>query len=171
MPPRTGRAPVDLGRSLLDAWATNAEITRYLLENLDAEVWRAEPPVAGGRTIAQTFAHIHNVRRMLMVMARIDKVPPKLDRHRVTAVEAHAALAKSADGIARVAKAALDSDGRVKNLHRDVAAFVLSAVTHEAHHRGQICTLARQLGFPISPETNLQMWDWSKRAKAAARLA
>lgn len=162
-----GKPPADLGQALLDAWATNAEITRYLLEHLDAEVWRAEPPVAGGRTVAQTFAHIHNVRRMYMGMAQIDKNPPKLDRHCVTPAQAQAALEKSAEGIARVAKAALVSDGRVKNPHRDLAAFVLSAVTHDAHYRGQICMLARQLGFPVSQETNLAMWDWSKRRKAA----
>jgi len=33
---------------------------------------------------------------------------------------------------------------------------------HEAHHRGQVCMLAHQLGFPLSKEINYGIWNWEK---------
>jgi uncharacterized damage-inducible protein DinB len=47
--------------------------------------------------------------------------------------------------------------------------FFASVVTHEAHHRGQITMLARQLGHPIPVESALGMWETSKRRKEAER--
>jgi uncharacterized damage-inducible protein DinB len=165
MPASAKKSPLALGDALLSAWALHAGITLYLLEQLDESVWNAKPPGGEGRTIAAIVAHIHNVRRMLLVMARATGIPPKLDRHRVTPAQARTALARSAKGIAQVARAALESDGQVKNLRRDVADFIVDAVAHEAHHRGQIGMLARELGAPISPEAQLAMWDRSKRRR------
>jgi DinB family len=39
------------------------------------------------------------------------------------------------------------------------------AISHDAHHRGQICQLARQTGFPLANGVTYGMWDWSKRQK------
>jgi uncharacterized damage-inducible protein DinB len=41
-------------------------------------------------------------------------------------------------------------------------------VSHEAHHRGQIAMLARQLGKALAQEANFGMWDWGKRWKEIA---
>jgi uncharacterized damage-inducible protein DinB len=35
-------------------------------------------------------------------------------------------------------------------------------LTHDAHHRGQACLLAHQLGFPLPRDTAYQMWVWEK---------
>lgn len=172
MSSRTAKAPVDLSRAILEAWAVTAEVTRYLLETLDGTIWRADPPGGEGRTIASSFAHIHNVRRMLLVMSKVKGAPAKLDRHRATREQARASLEKSADGIARVLEAALalSSGGRVRGIGRDAAAFLASAVAHEAHVRGQICSAARRLGSPLSPKEQLETWEWEKRRKAVATL-
>jgi hypothetical protein len=84
---------------------------------------------------------------MLLVMAKAKRVPPKLDRHRVTAAQAADGLAKSAAAIAGVLNEALSAGGRVPGIHRDAAGFLTSAVVHEAHCRGQICLRARELGL------------------------
>lgn len=34
--------------------------------------------------------------------------------------------------------------------------------SHEAHHRGQILMLARQLGYRVSVENAAGIWDWDK---------
>jgi hypothetical protein len=35
-------------------------------------------------------------------------------------------------------------------------------LAHEAHHRGQVCMLAHQLGFPLANEVTSGMWNWEK---------
>jgi uncharacterized damage-inducible protein DinB len=35
-------------------------------------------------------------------------------------------------------------------------------VSHEVHHRGQVCMLAHQLGFPLSIKAAAGIWVWEK---------
>jgi hypothetical protein len=35
-------------------------------------------------------------------------------------------------------------------------------LSHEAHHRGQVCMLAHQLGFPLPDEAAYGIWNWEK---------
>jgi len=35
-------------------------------------------------------------------------------------------------------------------------------VAHEAHHRGQVCMLAHQLGFPLAGKVTSAMWSWER---------
>jgi hypothetical protein len=36
-------------------------------------------------------------------------------------------------------------------------------IAHEAHHRGQMLLLARQLGHPVDKSTSFGMWEWGVR--------
>ncbi len=165
-PRRDRNEPVDLGRALVEAYLTNERINQVLLDAIDPEVWRAMPPCSKRRNIATTFAHMHNVRCMRLVMsARDEDCPAKLDRAEVTAAEAKAALAHSAAAMVRLIERSFSSGGHVAEFRPDVVALVCSAITHDAHHRGQICHWARQLGAPLTPEQALQMWEWDKRWK------
>jgi uncharacterized damage-inducible protein DinB len=35
-------------------------------------------------------------------------------------------------------------------------------LVHEAHHRGQVCLLAHQLGFPLPNKVAYGIWNWEK---------
>jgi uncharacterized damage-inducible protein DinB len=160
---------VDLGCALVDAYLTNERINQVLLDLIDPKIWRAMPPCSKRRNIATTFAHMHNVRCMRLSMSlREEPAPAKLDREEVTAAEAKEALRTSAQAMIRLIQRALASGGHVPEYRPDVVALVCSAITHDAHHRGQICHWARQLGSPLSPEQSLQMWEWDKRWKEVA---
>jgi uncharacterized damage-inducible protein DinB len=162
--PKAETKPFVLNDALLNAYATNDNITRYLIENVDPKAWRAEPPGGKGRTIAAIVAHIHNVRVMwLKVINKDGPIPEQLDRHTVTPQQALAGLAKSGEGVSRVIAAALAGDGRVKYFKPDVAGFIGYAISHDAHHRGQISTLARLMGYPISQKAMFGMWEWGSR--------
>jgi uncharacterized damage-inducible protein DinB len=60
--------------------------------------------------------------------------------------------------------------GRVKKFRRDGwarpwppgAAMFAYMVSHDAHHRGQGCLLARQLGFPLPIQAAYGIWNWEK---------
>jgi len=159
--------PVDLGASLLSALATSERITQYLLEALPADAWRAETP-GEGRTIAAVAAHLHNVRLMwLKAAAKGTKLPAQLDKSKVTKDQARKGLAASHASIAKLVQASLASGGKVKNFPPDVAAFVAYLISHDAHHRGQICMLARQVGHRLENQVIFGMWEWNKRRQEA----
>ena len=160
---RNRKEPVDLGLALVEAFLTNERINQVLLDFLDPKIWRENPPSSKRRNIATTFAHIHNVRRMRLVGSAKDSAPPvKLDRARVTQSQVIKALAQSAKAMVNLIERSLGSGGHVPNYRPDVVALVCAAITHEAHHRGQVCHWARELGAPISAEDQLKLWEWDK---------
>ncbi len=167
---RDRRKPVDLSRALVEAFLTNERINQVLLDILDPEVWRAQPPCAKRRNIATTFAHMHNVRCMRLKMSARDEAPPaKLERGEVTVGEAKEALGQSARAMVRLIERALANGGHVADFRPDVVALVCGAITHDAHHRGQICHWAAGLGAPLTAEQQLLMWEWDKRWKEIGR--
>jgi len=156
--------PFEPVTAMLRALAINNRITDYLVENLDTGAWRAEPPGGKGRTVAAIVAHIHNVRVMwLKSAAKGSKIPAQLDRATVTVPQARKALSESHAALERLLESSLKSDGRIHGFKPDAAAFIGYLIAHDAHHRGQISQLARQVGFPISQSAMFGMWEWGKR--------
>jgi len=160
--PRKSAPPFKPSEALLSAFDTNERINQYLLENLPVLSWRANPPGGGGRTIAAIVAHVHNVR-VMWLKATKGNIPAQLDRLTVTPAQARKALAESHAALHEVIAAALKADGRIKGFRPDVAGFVGYLIAHDAHHRGQVTILARQVGYPISQKTMFGMWEWGVR--------
>lgn len=160
--PKKAAAPFVLADALLSAFDTNDRINQYLLENLPAEAWRAEPPAGKGRDVAGVVAHMHNVRVMWLKAAK-GSIPEPLDRFSVTPAQASKALHSSRVALREVLHASLNHDGRIKGFRPDVAGFFGYLVAHDAHHRGQIAMLARQTGHPIPQKAMFGMWEWGVR--------
>jgi uncharacterized damage-inducible protein DinB len=170
MQQRLDEAAVRIRDVLLETYSVNDAINQVILEQLDPQAWRAKPPGGNTRTIAAIFAHVHNIRRKwLRLSAPHLQLPVQLDRSRCTQTQARSALAESAQRCSEMlAQALADRDGGVKQFRRDGwakpwpggAAMVAYMVSHEAHHRGQVCMLAHQLGFPI--KAAYKMWMWEK---------
>lgn len=81
--------PFALPEGLVEMYATNDRITRYMIQNLDEESWHAEPPGGKGRTIGAVAAHIHNVRGMWLKAAvgeQVEKLEPKTAARAASAV-------------------------------------------------------------------------------------
>jgi len=150
--------------SLLNAFNTNNRINQYLIDNLPAAAWKAKPRENKGRSIQVIVAHMHNVRIMwLKAAAKDSRIPKQLDRAKATPVQAIRALEHSREALCVVLSKALENDGRVKGFRPDVAGFVAYLIAHDAHHRGQITMLARQVGHPISQKAMFGMWEWNSR--------
>jgi len=164
--PNKAPAEFSLPQALLTSFDTNDRINRYMIENLPAEAWCADPPSGKGRTIAAIVAHLHNVRVMwLKAAAKGSKIPEQLDRATVTPAQATKALEQSRTALSVVLKSALEGDGRVKGFRPDAAGFFGYLIAHDAHHRGQICMLARQVGHPLPQKAMFGMWEWGTRGK------
>jgi uncharacterized damage-inducible protein DinB len=170
-PPQTAVAP-DLGQALAESYVVNDRMNQVVLEHLDPRAWRAKPPGNGGRTIAAIFSHVHSVRRKwLRLSAPHLKVPAPLGRARCSQEHARAALAESAARCSdMLVEAFARPNGRVETFRRDGwakpwpagPAMLAYMIAHDAHHRGQACMLAHQLGFPLRGEGAYGIWVWEK---------
>ena len=165
MPPR--HRTVDLAADLLTAYAASARINQYLVEELSPAVWRVPLPggKGGSRTIAALFAHMHNCGLRYLERTDPKGVPGELDRSRVTPTEAARALGAKGRAVVRIVGAALAGGRRIIGYPHSAVHYLTYYMIHDAHHRGQIVQLARQLGHPISQKTMIGMWQWARRAK------
>jgi uncharacterized damage-inducible protein DinB len=160
-----------LARSAVRIFAANDRMNQLLIENLNPAAWAAKPP-GRARTIAAIFTHMHNVRtKWVRLTAPHLKLPPQINRAHCTPHQARAALAESAARCEEMLAEALgNSAGRIQKFRRDgwgrpwpVGQEMLCyMLAHEAHHRGQVCMLAHQLGFPLSVEVASGLWNWEK---------
>lgn len=153
----------ELASALLRAFDTNNRINLYLIKNLPAEAWNAKPPGGKGRTVSAMVAHMHNVRVMWLKAAKAEELPEQLDKETLTPSAASRGLEASQKALSGVAERALDTDGRIKGFRPDVAGFIGYLIAHDAHHRGQISMLARQLGYPLPQKAMFGMWEWGTR--------
>ena len=149
--------------ALLNAFDTNNRINQYLIESLPPEAWTAKPPDGKGRTIAAIMAHMHNVRVMWLKAAKAEEIPDQLDRATVTPAQALRAFEASCQALSAVMGSALQTNGRIRSFRPDVAGFFGYLIAHDAHHRGQIAMLARQLGYPLPQKAMFGMWEWGSR--------
>jgi hypothetical protein len=58
---------------------------------------------------------------------------------------------------------AITADGHVKGFRPDAIGFLAYLIAHDAHHRGQITMLARQVGHPLPQKVMFGMWEWNSR--------
>jgi uncharacterized damage-inducible protein DinB len=164
------KVQTQLGRAAVQIFAANERMNQMLIEGLDASAWRAKPP-GNARTIAAIFTHMHNVRtKWVRLTAPHLKIPAQLAHAHCTLKQARAGLAESAACCTKMLAEALGGEGRVRKFHRDGWArpwpvgpeMLCYMVAHEAHHRGQVCMLAHQVGFPLPKEVEYGLWNWEK---------
>ena len=171
MTTRQPKVRTQLGRAAVRIFAANDRMNQILIERLDPAAWKAKPP-GKVRTIAAIFTHMHNVRcKWVRLTAPHLRVPRQLNRAHCTPQQARAALAESGARCAEMLAAALGGGGgRVEKFCRDGWArpwpvgpeMLCYMLSHEAHHRGQVCMLAHQLGFPLPNAVTSEIWNWEK---------
>ena len=180
MTTRQHKVHTQLGRAAVRIFAANDRMNQLLLDHLDPAAWKGRPP-GKTRTIAAIFTHMHNVRaKWVRLTAPHLGVPALLNRAHCTPEQARAGLAESAARCEEMLAEALGGDwGRVEKFHRDGWAkpwpvgleMLCYMISHEAHHRGQVCMLAHQLGFPLPNEVMSGIWNWEKLWKECGSSA
>ena len=173
MPPRRPAAKMadgDLAAGLVKSYAVNESMNQIVLEHLAPAAWRAKL-TGQGRTIAAIFAHVHNVRRKWLRLSAGAgfKLPAQLHFARCSQEEARSALAESGARCCEMLTAALvESPPRITQFLSDGwvrpwpagASMAAYMIAHDAHHRGQVCMLAHQLGYPLPVKCGAGIWKW-----------
>jgi uncharacterized damage-inducible protein DinB len=159
-----------LGQTATRIFTANDRLNQMLIEHIDPAAWKAKPP-GKVRGIAAIFAHVHNVRcKWIRLTVPHLKVPLQLNRAHCTPRHASTALTQSGARCQEMLAEALGGNGSVKKFLRDGWArpwpvgpeMLCYMISHEAHHRGQVCMLAHQLGFPLPNKVTSEMWSWEK---------
>jgi len=168
---RRNKVQTEPAQAAVQMFAANDRMNQLLIEHLGAAAWTARPP-GKARTIAAIFTHMHNVRcKWVRLTAPHLGVPVRLNRARCTPEQARVGLAESAARcLEMLAEALGGSAGNVKIFRRDALApawpagveMVFYMLAHEAHHRGQVLLLARQLGFALPYKASDGIWNWEK---------
>jgi len=148
--------------------AVSESVNQSLLDAVADAAWTSPPPFGKGRSIAQLFAHIHNVRLMWLTAQKRGDLPAKLDADGLTKAAVRKALEASASALRTVIReAAQTEEGRIRDFKPNVAHFTAYLISHEAHHRGQVTQLARALGQAVDQKTMFGMWSWSTHLREA----
>lgn len=158
---------------LIAAWRTNNRVTTYLIENLPAELWSMTIPGSPRRTVRALAAHLHNTRCSWIKMlggSHGIAVPKPVDARTVRPSELKRALGHSSESMIALIRLGVARGGAVppaswQNFPTDMIHFLNYFVAHEAHHRGQLCMIARQLGHRLPVEVTGGLWQWKKRAR------
>ena len=169
-------AAPDQQNMLLDAWRTNNRVTVFLIERLPQKLLEVRIPGSPHRTVRMIAGHIHNVRCMWIKTLGKEHgvaVPPGVDRRRVAPKALVSALDRSNRGIVSLLKLGMENGGIIpatssytwRNLPLDIGHVLTYFIAHEAHHRGQIVMLARQMDYRLPSEVTGGLWQWTKRAK------
>ncbi len=168
--------PLDLQDAVLAAWRTNSRVTEFLIGHIPPALWSATVPGIPSRTIRAVAAHIHNSRcTWIKTLGHEHGIvaPVRVDHRAVTARQLHAALRRSGRGIAALLALGCSRGGRIppsrayvwRNLPLDVGHVLTYFVAHEAHHRGQIVMVARQLKCRLPATVTGGLWGWQTRGR------
>ena len=150
---------------LVETWAIHARIVVFLLDGIASEAL-ADQIGGKGRSVADSFAHIHNVRLMwlkasapelLEGLAKIEKGDP------ADSASLRAALDASADAVAELLRRGVAAGGKIKGFKPHASAFAGYLISHESFHTGKIDLILRQCGHPVDDKVHYGMWEWGVR--------
>jgi uncharacterized damage-inducible protein DinB len=147
--------------ALVDTWQINNRINLFLLDSLTDEQLDAKLPK--GRSARANLVHIHNVRLMWLksatpeLLGAVTKLEPVASKAEITR-----GFGESGDAISEMIFQC-EAEGKVKGFKPHVQAFWGYITGHEAHHRGQIDIVLRNIGLPLSDKVSFGLWEWGVR--------
>ncbi|MFL6284249.1 MAG: DinB family protein [Pyrinomonadaceae bacterium] len=152
-------------KEMVETWNIHNRVNLYLLDAVSPKALDSVS-ASKGRTVAEQFAHIHNVRLMWLkeaapeLLGDLKKIEKDegVDKKLLTK-----SLKASGAAIAALLEEKLGENGRIKNFKPHPTAFFGYIISHESHHRGQLVLTLKQAGHPIDKSVGYGVWEWGTR--------
>ncbi len=115
------------------------------------------------RSIADPFAHLHNVRIMWHEVREpaVAESLSEIAKGMATKAALKHTLEASPDAFANMLGAA-ERSGKLKSAKRGICPFLACAIAHEAHHRGQIVAHPKHAKLPLDRAPGLALREWER---------
>jgi|SRR5436190_8119660 len=150
---------------LVDTWNIHNRINLYILDAIPDEALTGVS-TSKGRSVAEEFAHIHNVRLMWLqsaspeLMAGLAKIEKAQAANKALLARS---LGESGHAIAELLGKAIEAGGKVKGFKPHATAFMGYLISHESYHLGEIGIILAQSGHPLDKKVAYGMWEWGVR--------
>ncbi len=151
---------------ILDTWRIHHRINLYLLDAIAPEALQGTPTGMKGRSVGETFAHMHNTRLMWLEVAAPDLMEglARLEKSQAAGNEdLQQALTISGEAIETLLQRAMAAGGKIKGFKPHALAFMGYLISHDSHHRGEIGLLLSQMGYRLDKKVDYGMWEWGVR--------
>jgi uncharacterized damage-inducible protein DinB len=154
----------EIAQQLVETLEINNRISLYMLDAV-APAALNDVSASKGRSVAQQFAHLHNVRLMWLGVSA-PELMEGLDKIEKENAADKKLLQKSLKASGRAMEELIKKgvrEGRIKGFKPHVAAFLGYVISHESHHRGQIALSLKQSGHTLDKKTGFGIWEWGVR--------
>jgi uncharacterized damage-inducible protein DinB len=150
----------------LEAWKTNARITRLLVEAIDDEGMACTLSKRGGRGVLGQFAHLHNNRAWQLQkrapdLAKSLRVYPA--KQPPTRRQLLASLDASERAVTTFLREVFEGKPKRRGFRKGLPTTLAYLVAHESHHRGNILLTLKTCGHAVDKATAYSIWDWDRR--------
>jgi uncharacterized damage-inducible protein DinB len=153
---------LDMKDDLLEVWRVHDEISLFLIANLPDDAFEATTLLktglpSQGRSVAQVFAHMHNVRRMYIGREFLKRIPKFEYSDRPERDVLLAAFRASGAGVAKRLARLMETGEKKKE--RPGVAVLGFLIAHDSHHRALILLACKQCGVRLPEEARFGIWE------------
>jgi uncharacterized damage-inducible protein DinB len=148
--------------TLVDVWHLNNRVNLRLLDALSDEQLGAVV-LPRGRAVTSYFVHIHMARYYWLQRRApaLTKGFRKIPGGAAPRAAVRQALIDSGNAMAELFTEA-ERTGVMKGVKQGPLGFLAYALTHEAHHRGQVLLHLKIARLPLNRKTADSLWYWNK---------